>query len=84
MNTPAVAVTEETATRGLALLPFRGSTDSAGRYLRDAIPVLLAAALDGVAPLRSVDGNAVARATALQKAGPVPGPDEGRKSPSLY
>lgn len=74
---PVNSTTDAAATRGLAVLPFRGSTDSAGRYLSDAIPVLLAAALDGVGPLRSVDGNAVARAAAPEKAGPLPGPGEG-------
>ncbi len=61
--------------RGIALLPFRGGTDSAGRYLREAIPVLLGAALDGAGSLRSVDGNAVARAAA-HTADSLPGPSE--------
>jgi DNA-binding SARP family transcriptional activator/TolB-like protein len=74
------------ATQAIALLPFRAAADSTGRYLRDAVPVLLGATLDGVGRLRTVDGNAVYRAAqdvmgagvlAADRAAII-GPDDGR------
>lgn len=71
--------TDAIATRGIAVLPFRGTSDVGGQYLRDAVPVLLGAALDGVGPYRSVDGNAVARAASGPGASALPGPADGSR-----
>ena len=75
LNDVASGASSAAVSRGIAVLPFRGSTDSSGRYLRDAIPVLLGAALDGAGSMRSVDGNAVARAAA-HTTDALPGPTE--------